>query len=342
MLKTFLKARKLDLFSDKLRHYSNFGLLKKIAVVSIFSLISVLLINKFLLSARIYIPGLYFVAQTAAYQFEDVSLGGIFSQRDFLFFIVGFVINIPLIFSAYFLIGKRYAWLSLMSLSIWTFFGLLFAVETIKSGLHLDELEFFQFAESGSERTQQVQYYVIALSAGLISGFGNSFIWRQNVSMGGLDVIFTYLSVKKKKEIQNVTIPTASFFAVLSIVINEYSQEGFNLQTFLSLFFASLLFLYVRNLTINYLYPKYRIISVLVVTKKPELVRKELRNFYLRGGNMVKSLGLYDQSDKTIIITAMTYLERDIFVNRVKKIDPQAFFIGFETTLLKGKFAQEH
>lgn len=156
-----------------------------------------------------------------------------------------------------------------------------------------------------------------------------------------MDTIFTYLAIKTKKEIQKVTLPISACFGLIAIVVNEYNQVDFNFQVFLSFLFASLLFIYVRNTTINYFYPKYKIVSILIITKKPNLVRKELNNFYYRGGNLIASRGLYDQQDKTIIITAMTYLEKDLFVSRIKKIDPEAFFIGVNTALLEGNFPHQ-
>lgn len=337
-MKFFISKNKLDVLSLNLQKNPRFSVLKTIIVIIFVSLIGTLLVNRFLLNARVYIPGLYAIAQTIAYQIKDVNLSGPFYYRDFFFFLITFIINLPLIIGAYFLINKRYGLFSGVGLTIWTGFGFFFSLKVIKNSPIVMNLDLLSFARESAERTKQVQYYILALFAGLIAGFLSSFIWRQNISMGGLDVIFTYLSIKKRKEIQKVTIPVIAVFAPISIIINEHNQAGFDVQTFISLFFASLIFIYARNLTINYFYPKYRIVQILVVTKKPVLVRNELRKFYLRGGNIIAGRGLYDQQDKTIIITAMTYLEKDIFIKKINKVDPQAFLIGVDTSLLKGNF----
>lgn len=341
MSNALTRRERFTLFTDKLRYRSGFGFLQTIVVIILTSVVGVLIISRLLLDARIYIPGLYFIPQTIAYQLDTGDSIGPFYYRDFLFFFIGWAINIPLIAGAYFLIGKKYALTTFLALSIWTSMGLLFSVEVIKESINYEKIRFFDFSADNAQRTKQVQYYIIAFFSGLISGFTISFIWRQNISMGGLDVIFTYLSIKTKKEIQKITLPVAACFALLSIIVNEYEQTNWSLQTFLSLFFASVLFSYIRNLTISYFYPKFKLITIFIITKKPDQVRKELNQFYLHGGNMIATRGLYDQKDKTIIITTMSYLEKDAVISRIKRIDSQAFFMGNNASLLKGRFVQK-
>ena len=203
----------------------------------------------------------------------------------------------------------------------------------------LGKTKIFDFGfKDVSQRTKQISFYIIAFISGFSSGLLNSIIWKYNFSGDGLDIIYTYLAIQKKKEIHKISLPISLVTLCINIIINEVGGSHFNLLIFTSLLIASLTFSYTRATVINHLYPKYKITTVMIITTKGPEVTKELCKFYGHGGNIIQTQGLYKKEPKEIIITSMTYLEKNKVIKTINKIDKKAFFVGLPTDFVEGKF----
>lgn len=316
-------------------------LAKKIFLSFFSSLLSVIVISKLILANHIYVPGFFIIPQSIVYSYEETlqewTTNSFVNFKELFVFVFFFFINVPLLIAAYFLIGKNYAKFAALHISIWIILGCILSLKAINDWKFIHK--YFQFGIAKDlKRTSQISFYIISFLAGFLSGLINGIIWKQNLSFGGLDFIYTYLAIKKKKEIQKASLFVMMFSSLLSIVINEIGNADLNILSFLSLFISTMILSYTRTFLINYLYPKYKVITVLVITTKGTMMRNELLKFYRHGGVMMFSKGLYDEKDKTLLITAMTLLEKPKFEQNVYKIDDKAFLIGLSSDFIGGKF----
>lgn len=319
---------------------SNFKIVRKLLIVSFFKLISVLVISKLILSAHIYLPGLHWIAQTLIYLLEkpiDTLPQKVFNFHIFFFFLFTTVIDLLLLVFAYFYISKNYAKFSFFATMIFFLFAIILSLQKVHNWPGLNFLD-FSLNLQGYERTKELAFYFVAFVAGVLSGIASSFIWKENVSAGGLDYIFTYFALKKHKKLSTVAFFVSAIFATISILVNEIGEANFSFPVFIYLFSASMIFNQLYISIINYLYPKYRLVKIFIITQKGNLIRKEIKKFYKHGGNILQTRGMYDNLKKEMIITIASYAEKDFLLERLKKVDAKIFFISTPVIFLDGNF----
>lgn len=318
---------------------------KFFALIIFANLILVLLYNKIILENKIYIPSYYFLSQTLYNWTNDndninKSING-FNIPSILFYISSLSLNIPLFIFSYFKLGKKYTIRSFFSILTWFFIGIIFSINKID--VWLTKLFDFKIIEDNipiAKRVEKVSYYLIAIFAGFCIGIAGSIIWKQQTSGGGMDFIYTYFAAKKKKEIQKVSIIINFIIIILSISLNEVliNKNVKNIKTFVLLLITSLMFGYSYSWILSYLYPKFKLVNLMIITTKFDLIKKEILKNYKRGGNVIDIKGLFDSKDKKIILTTMTYLEKEDLIKKIQKLDNKCFFITHSVLSVKGNF----
>jgi uncharacterized membrane-anchored protein YitT (DUF2179 family) len=77
--------------------------------------------------------------------------------------------------------------------------------------------------------------------------------------------------------------------------------------------------------------------AAMIITQRPEEVRKTIITIVGRGGTVFPAKGLFSGADRPVILTALSRRELVILEDHLKQIDPQAFIMVFDARDILGQ-----
>ncbi len=218
------------------------------------------------------------------------------------------VLNIPLIFISYKVIGKDFLIKSLRSMIVCSFF-----VDMVFPHLPL---------YSGDSLLAAIYY-------GIFMGAGLSLIYMRGSSTGGTD--FLILSVKTK--VPHLSIGLVSAVIDCTVILLGWPVYG-NIDAVLygliSTFTASIIldkFMYGVNARK----------LLLIITTKGEEIAELINDSTGRGSTYIKAMGTYSKEDKDIIMCACSKSQVYIVTNKIHQADHDAFIMITETSEVFGE-----
>ncbi|RMA77596.1 uncharacterized membrane-anchored protein YitT (DUF2179 family) [Metamycoplasma subdolum] len=174
---------------------------------------------------------------------------------------------------------------------------------------------------------------VYSLVGGVLSGAAAGIAWKNHGSTAGSDVFIYYISKMKKKSVGSVSFIIAIIFALFSIIIIGF-LEGFGVNPninwaedgFIVRIISTAIYIFIFNLFINLIYPKYKKVKIEIYTKKPNEVISHLRSIgYWHGYNYSPVTSGFNDSTSTKVETVALLLELSFIKAEILKIDPSAF-----------------
>jgi len=217
------------------------------------------------------------------------------------------LLNLPLLYAAYRLIGKKYA--------ITTIFGTLFfsfAVDATQFLVALSPLD---------------DPILACLTGGLISGIGSGMIFRVNGSTGGLDVIAT---IVKKYYSLNV----GSVGLIFNVVIVLIAATLFGLK----LAVLTLISMYVgANITDKVVEGFNRKKAITIISNNGGEIAAAIIKEVGRGVTILHGEGAFTRNNKQIVfvVVNLTQIAKIKFV--VEQQDPYAFMIVQDAAEVAGR-----
>lgn len=220
--------------------------------------------------------------------------------------ILNFILNIPLLFLAYFHFGR--------SLFLKTFFSIV--TQTI----------LFTFIPIPTQPIIQ-EYAVSCLMGGILAGTGVGITLKAGGSGGGLDILGLYFTQKFKD------------FGVgrFTLIINGIIYCACALLFELPVAIYSVLYAMVYSLAIDKTHLQNINTSVMIFTKKKdvyEVILKELN----RGVTYWKGTGGYTDTDTYVIYTVVSKYEVRTLQQKLNEKDPDAFVIVTEQDQILGNY----
>lgn len=220
--------------------------------------------------------------------------------------ILNFILNIPLLFLAYFHFGR--------SLFLKTFFSIV--TQTI----------LFTFIPIPTQPIIQ-EYAVSCLMGGILAGTGVGITLKAGGSGGGLDILGLYFTQKFKD------------FGVgrFTLIINGIIYCACALLFELPVAIYSVLYAMVYSLAIDKTHLQNINTSVMIFTKKKdvyEVILKELN----RGVTYWKGTGGYTDTDTYVIYTVVSKYEIRTLQQKLNEKDPDAFVIVTEQDQILGNY----
>ena len=311
----------------------------------VIAIIGITLITAFIFQSivevKVYLPGLYWLPQTISYQFEDQleSIGGIFNMKLLVFYLTGWTINLPLIYFAYLKINKRYAIWTWLSLTAYTLWGFVFSLNAVINYSLVKNLQFF-VDQTGPHITKKVEFYLIAIIAGVLYGAVTSVLWKKDISGGGIDIIYTYFAFKKRKSLQKIVMPVGLIIVTINIIFNELiSTDGERKIEYVFFFLInSSLFIFLYSIILDYFYPKFRIVTLFVVSEHLEKIEKNLLKNFSRTATIIKGSGFWQKKATNVILITVTFIEKNIVIQLLNEIDKKAFVAVMPTVETHGNF----
>ncbi|MCH4168258.1 MAG: YitT family protein [Streptococcaceae bacterium] len=170
-----------------------------------------------------------------------------------------------------------------------------------------------------------------AIFGGVVNGAGIGYALRNNISSGGTDIIS--ISVRKQ---------TGHSVGSISLIFNGCIMVVAGLLFGWQYMFYSMLTIFMSSRVTDAIFTKQKKMQVMIVTKNPDLVIKEVQYVLHRGVTIVNEVeGGYSHEKKTILFTIITRYEYAEFKHIMETVDPSAFVSISENVKILGNFYKE-
>lgn len=242
--------------------------------------------------------------------------------------ILYFLLNIPVFILGWLKIGKRFTIFSIINVFLASLFISLIPQSWETSVLYDSQLT----------RT---------LYAGILAGFSAAIAFKGNVSSGGMDIIAYYFANRKSEGVgkYNVSfnIIVVSFYFVLNLIKPSTTSDVItdpgitNVNVAITSFISSITYLVMTSFVIDLINVRNKKAQVQIITNHEELATILISNFP-HGATTVKGVGVFSNSEKTIIYMSVSSNEVADVVRLTQQVDEKAFINVSDLRQVFGKF----
>lgn len=240
--------------------------------------------------------------------------GGVSGIAIILYFLFGFpigvqilVMNIPLVYVAYKLIGKEYA--------ITTIYG------TILFSVAIDLTQFL------SQINPLDDPLLACITGGIISGVGSGLIFRFNGSAGGLDIV---AAVVRKYYSFNFGVVSFAINCVIMLIAAFFFGLKLAILTLISMFVSA-------NLTDKVVEGFNRKKTIFIVSYNTEQIIEVILKEVGRGATILRGEGAFTRQEKPVIFVVVSLMQIAKIKLLVQEVDPQAFMIVQDAAEVMGR-----
>lgn len=271
---------------------------KKIIIAMVYGFLAAVSVNLFLIPAKTYSSGVTGIAQLLTSLVTY--MGGSLSVAMLVF-----ILNVPLLILAWFKINHQYAIFSIVAVFTSVLFLKVIPVPV---------------------QPIVTERFAGALFGGALIGLGVGLCFKAGFSTGGTDVILTLvgrLTGKRVGVVNNI------INGMIILAAGIFFGWGAALYSIVEIFVSSLL--------MDYIYTQQQKVTVTIFTKRPEELKKRMRDF-IHGATELDGTGLYTNQETTVIMTVVSKYDLTELKRVVKDADPNAFVNIQSTMNLWGKF----
>lgn len=240
--------------------------------------------------------------------------GGVSGIAIILYFLLGFpigvqilIMNIPLIYLAYKLLGKEY--------TITTIYG------TIMFSVAIDTTQFL------SKFNPLDDPLLAAITGGIISGVGSGLIFRVNGSGGGLDII---AAVVRKYYSLNFGIVGFAINLVIMLIAAGFFGLKLAILTLISMFIGA-------NITDKVVEGFNRKKTVFIISYDTEKITEAILKEVGRGATILHGEGAFTRQEKQIVFVVVSLMQIAKIKLLVQEVDPNAFMIVQDAAEVMGR-----
>ncbi len=299
----------------------NFG--KDMALIILGAFIYVIGINVFIVPADIFSTGLMGLAQESASTINMVfgmNLTTTSSTYLLIQTISYWAMNLPAIILGFKKVGIKFTSKTLLTSFI--IIPLFLNIIIVDHNLLLDV---------GGQATLATKI-LSAVIGGSLTGLGMGIIFKHGSSSGGTDIVAIYLSIFKGKS-----------FGVYNILINVIVMVwSIFLFHDITVAVLVLILIYVQSQVVDYIYNFNEKRTLLVITKKEDVVRDLLINKIGRTYTKIDGQTGYAQEETAILLIVVNKEEETKLVNKIECIDNDAFIDSLSTNAVRGNFVNRY
>lgn len=217
-----------------------------------------------------------------------------------------FVINLPILIWGWFVIGRNFIYLSIISVVITTW------LMTV-----IPEQQFIQ------------DPIIASVFGGVIIGIGTGISLRCGGSTGGIDIIGSILTQKR-----DFPLGTIIFAINALIVIALGYPDNWDLAL------SSMLSIYIAGKIVDTIHVRHVKITAFIITQHLEPMLEQLLK-RPRGVTIINTTGAYRQHPNNMLMTVTTRYELAELREIIREVDPKAFVNVVETVAVIGEFTRE-
>lgn len=261
------------------------------------------------------------------------------------------LINIPLLLIGWRGVSRRFAILTVISISIQTVLMSLLANCTVSPFIFLVSLGeevntsgLIDFLREGldiscSDKNMAIKSIYMAhmhsgtkilyaIIGGIVTGAGAAICLRGGGSSGGMDIISNYFVMKKRVAFTKYQSIVDTTIICLSALINVENV----------LYTIVRLIVYMK--TIKTIYKTYQTDLIQIITTRGDEIKKALLENFHHSMTIYQAIGGYTNTQKTVIEVYLNTYEVYEYLEVIRKVDPSAF-IGITKVLrISGNYNQ--
>lgn len=235
-------------------------------------------------------------------------------------------INIPLFVLGFKKVSRRFAYLSLASVVLQTIFLYLFQL-WYDAGF--DPFKDFVYTVVDSNGVSHIYgQATMAIIGGALTGVTLGIALKYGASTGGIDIISQAYSFK-----------TGFPFVIISFTIDSVViLTGMIINWDISVGVYTIIRLVICNISLDAMYKTYKYHKVSVVTSKPDIVKAAMLNSGPHAVTIYDCYGGYSGDKRYNFETVCMSYEVEDYVQKIKKVDPDAFIHYSSVKGISGKF----
>lgn len=212
--------------------------------------------------------------------------------------------NVPILIAGWFLLGRRYIGLSILSV----------IAVTLMMGLI-------------PEKTVATDTLLSAAFGGVLVGFGSGISFRVGGSSGGFDIIGSILTRFRDYPIGQIMVAMNG----LVILAMGYLEGDWNLAL------ASMVSIFIAGKVLDFVYINHLKVTLYIITDHTEAMLEQLLKLP-RGVTLMKTQGAFSHKEKDMLMTVTTRYELIELKEIIRETDPSAFVNIVETVGVMGSF----
>jgi len=215
------------------------------------------------------------------------------------------VLNIPLFFGSYRMIGKRFTWLSVLGI--------------LSSSLFLSLTRGWMIPVKDS--------MVAAIFGGLISGIGTGIVIKNRGSLGGTDIIAIIINKYLSFSIGGIGLAINGIILTVAAFLFDVEMA---MLTLVSIFVGNKV---IDSIQEGFNHSK----TIVIVSDSCQEIADELFRKVKRGITFIEAEGAYTKKQRKLIYMVVRVMELARVRDIVKRIDPNAFLSIIDTREVEGK-----
>lgn len=285
-----------------IRNISVEKLMQKFSASVVYAILSAVALNLFFQPGHVYSSGITGLAQI----FTTLSVNII--GQNIPVSITLYLLNLPLLFLAWFKIGKQFTIYTVLTVTLSSVF------------IHIIP-----------QYTLATDPIINAIFGGAVMGSGIGYALRSGISSGGTDIISLYIRKKTGRQVGNISLVFNGVIVIVAGMLFGWQYM-----------FYSLLTIFVSSRVTDAIYTKQRKMQATIVTKNPEVITQALHELLHRGVTVVNSAeGGYSHVNMTLLITIITQAEYQELKYIMRTVDPTAFVSISENVKVLGRFIED-
>jgi len=227
--------------------------------------------------------------------------------------ILWFILNIPVFILGFKTLGRRFAFLSFLSVVCGMLALALLPIPKVivREGFAQD-------------------FMLSAILGGVITGIGVGITLKVGASTGGMDIISQYLSFKRDR-------PFGQYSFSLNILI--IAVVGFTDAWIFALY--TIINLFIATIVIDKIHTRHNKLTLMIVTDYQDELIATLHKRIYRGITVIPATGAYSRKEKSILLMVVSSYELYNVIATIKEVDEFAFTNVIKSQTVFGNFAKQ-
>lgn len=293
--------------------------LKNIIMLIIGSLIYVIGINFFIVTANIFSAGLMGLAQEFA-QTINIGLNAGWTSTESQYLLVQTIaywaLNLPAIILGFSKVGKRFTSKTLLCS---------FVIIPLFMNIIVTQNSFLLDIDGQLTLASQV---LSAVVGGVLTGCGMGIIFKYGGSSGGTDIVATYLALFKGKSFGVYNLLINMVVIIWAVILYQDIQVAILL----------LILIFVQSRAVDYVYNFHDKVTMFVITNHEDGIRKIVLETKDRTYTKVNATLGYSQAEASLLLIVMNKEEVQSAMDAFKRVDPCCFIDVINTSSIGGNF----
>jgi uncharacterized membrane-anchored protein YitT (DUF2179 family) len=169
-----------------------------------------------------------------------------------------------------------------------------------------------------------------AVFGGLINAVSISICLFADATSGGTDFIAVSISERYGKDAWNYIFAGNCVILILAASLFSFEKTLY-----------SIIFQFTTTMTLGSLYKGYQKKTLFIITSKPDEIYPLIRNITRHDATSFKGVGMFLNSEKTMLYSVVSANEDERLVVAIKQVDPDAFINILKTDQIQGRFYKQ-